>query len=290
MPTRGKRPGFEHAVGDLHGPDPRWFSPDAIPAWLKKSGSLANLHPPTAWRTPEEKRELRKAYPSIRGRYARWRAAGRCGVCGREPDRPGRVVCARCQARTTRWDRANAARRVHKDLCRYCGKPSLRGLKYCRACQAKYKVLHRRRKRARQYKTDRRRKQARLDAGLCPGCTAPLALGRVSCAGCLSDRRVARRERKAKWAAANLCLRCGHAREDPARLRCRHCREQGNAYKKKNQTDGLCACGGFCVPGRKSCEGCLRRKAQRRRASLPGRCAILAVQGKARAMNAGFRS
>ena len=191
---------------DLHGPDPRWYIPDATPAWLKKSGSLANLRPPKAFRTPEEKRELRKSYPSIKNRYARFTAAGRCGVCGSERDRPGRAVCARCDARMKRWNRLRAARRVQNGLCPYCGEPPLRGRKYCRACQLKFKVLHRRRKHARQYETARRRKQTRLDAGQCPICTAPLAFGRQSCAGCLADKRAANRERKTRWAAANLCL------------------------------------------------------------------------------------
>ena len=266
LSTRGKRAGSERDVGDLHGPDPRWYIPDATPAWLKQSGSLANLRPPKTFRTPEEKRELRKSYPSRKNRYARFMAAGRCGVCGREPDRPGRAVCARCDVRMKRWNRLRAARRVQKGLCPYCGEPPLRGRKYCRACQLKFKVLHRRRKHARQYETERRRKQTRLEAGLCPRCTAPLAFGRQSCAGCLADQRAANRERKARWEAAGLCLKCGHARED-SRLHCGHCRTQGYGYKKQYRADGLCLCGRFCVPGRKSCAGCLRihREYQRRR-------------------------
>ena len=266
MAPRVKRPGFERDVGDLHGPDPRWFSPDATPAWLKKSGSLANLRAPTAFRTPEEKRTLRKSYPSIKNRYARFRAAGRCGVCGREPDRPGRAVCARCHARATAWNRANAARRVQKGLCQYCEGPPLRGRKYCRACQLKFKVLHARQKYARQYKIERRLTKTRLAAGICPRCTAPLALGRMLCAGCLSDRQVARRARKARWVAGSKCLKCGHTRED-TRLHCGHCRAQSAGYRLKYRAAGFCACGGFCVRDRKSCETCQRvhRAYERRR-------------------------
>ena len=205
------------------------------------------------------------------------------GVC-RECDRPspGHTLCLvhrrlSCLRAQDAYQKRRAA-----GVCASCVARAAPGRVHCRACGvARRKIT-----------SAKRRNQTRLAAGLCPRCTAPLALGRVSCAGCLSDRRVARRARKAKWATANLCMKCGGARED-TRLHCAHCRAQSYAYKKQYRVDGLCQCGRFRADGRQSCESCLRihREYQRRRrASLPGRCAILAVQGKTRAMNAGFRS
>ena len=189
-----------------------------------------------------------------------------------------------------RRDRALAS-----GVCIRCAKQTpMAGRRICRTCRGRYELrrltLIVGRKRARQYETDRRLKQRRLEAGQCPRCTAPLAFGRLSCADCLADKRAANRERKAHWAAGSKCLKCGHVREDPALLQCDHCRTQGYAYKKRYQADGFCQCGRFRAFDRRACAACLalRRNAQRRRRA--GRYAILAVQGKARAMNAGFRS
>ena len=167
--------------------------------------------------------------------------------------RPTRPPHASQDAAAVRLSR-NAAR---PGVCASCVNRAAPGRVHCRTCGVARRKLT----------SARRRKQTRLAAGRCPRCTGPLTVGRALCAGCLSDRQVARRERKARWAAGSKCLKCGHVREDPARLHCGHCRAQGYAYKAQYVADGFCPCGRFRAPGRQACETCLtlRRDAQRRR-------------------------
>ena len=271
MPTHGSRPGSKTRVrfpdGTL-GPDPAYYDPAYVPtprSGFRQAAWVASQRRRT---TAEQKRERRRLYMRRRRalgldtatRRARDRArvaervnAGLCR-CGRVP-RPGRRRCAQCAAEHTRKrERARAG-----GLCVRCRRgPPLADRAVCERCRDRYEArrlsLKIGRARARQYDTDRQRVQRRLEAGQCPRCTAKIAVGRVKCADCLGDQRAANRARKAKWAAAGRCaLKCGHAREDPARLQCAHCRTQTRRYKARYRADGLCACGQFRAAGRKAC-------------------------------------
>ena len=288
MSTRGPRPESERVTfpDGTREPDPAYYDPDYTPkkrSGLRQAAWLANQRRRT---TAEQKRERRRLYmrrrralglgtplatrrTRDRARVAERVNAGLCR-CGRVP-RPGRRRCAQCAAEHTRKrERARAG-----GLCVRCLRgPPLGDRAVCKRCRDRYEVrrisLKIGRKRARAHDTAQRRNQARLDAGQCPRCTAPLAIGRTKCAGCLSDKRASNRERKATWAAAGLCLKCGHVREDPALLHCGPCRAQSARYKKQYAADGFCQCGRFRADGRKSCEVCLTRwrDAQRRRAAV----------------------
>ena len=277
---RAKRPGSKPRPtfpnGKL-GPDPRWYDAANIRPQIgnRQARSLGSKR----WHEANPPVPIDHKYDDQVRRTRVRKIRKREGVC-RECDRPspGHTLCLvhrrlSCMRAQDAYQKRRAA-----GVCASCVARAAPGRVHCRVCGvARRKIT-----------SAKRRNQTRLAAGLCPRCTAPLALGRVSCAGCLSDRRVARRARKAKWATANLCMKCGGARED-TRLHCAHCRAQSYAYKKQYRVDGLCQCGRFRADGRQSCESCLRihREYQRRRRAS---CAILAVQGKTRAMNAGFRS
>ena len=286
LPTRGTRPGSKRVRfpdGTLE-PDPAYYDPaytQETRSGFRQAAWLANQRRRT---TAEQKRERRRLYmrrrralgldtatrrTRDRARVAERVNAGLCR-CGRVP-RPGRRRCAQCAAEHTRKrERARAG-----GLCVRCLRgPPLGDRAVCKRCRDRYEVrrisLKIGRKRARAHDTTQRRNEARLNAGRCPRCTAPLAIGRTKCADCLADQRAANRERKAKWAAAGLCRKCGHAREDPARLHCDHCRTQGRRYQAGYVADGLCPCGKFRVPGRKTCAVCLTRcrDGQRRRRAV----------------------
>ena len=277
MTTRDGRRGSKTRVtfpdGSL-GPDPRYYDPAYTPE--KRSGfrQVQWLESQRRRTTAEQKRERRRLYERRRralglggtplatrrtrdrARYAERASAGLCR-CGRVP-RPGRRQCAQCAAGYTRKrERARAG-----GLCVQCRRvPPLADRTLCKRCRGRYSLrrlsLKIGRKRAREYDAKRRRTQRRLEAGQCPQCTAKLALGAAQCAGCVADRLALDREHRAAWAAAGRCHHCGHAREDPARLQCDHCRTQARRYKARYVADGLCSCGGLRAPGKASCARCV---------------------------------
>ena len=176
-------------------------------------------------------------------------AAGLCPNCGHRPPEPERRMCAECNRKRRKADRARYARAKAEGTL-YGGKRA----------EAK-----RRSSRA----SSRRRYEARLDTGLCVRCgRRPPAEGSSRCEPCRSRRNAGDKQRWAARRSHDRCGACGGPAPHGA-ARCEDCasiqagRPSRKAYARKqyvrNRVRRKCTdCGTFSA-GASRCPACAAR-------------------------------
>lgn len=108
----------------------------------------------------------------------------------------------------------------------------------------------------------------------CKFCRSPTAPGRKSCPACLAKQVQRQRKKVKSRRLAGLCS-CGKT-PLPGKRTCEKCLKWARDRRLKLEATGLCVCGNPTTAGRRTCQRCLDNEAERRTDRLAlglcGRC------------------
>lgn len=145
-------------------------------------------------------------------------------------------------------------------LCTVCGKQSTQGYATCEACREKA--------RAAQKKCAERKKEN----GICMSCGNAAPQGYTKCEACREKEKTYKKRYNDRCREQEKCIRCGaHVADGVYCDKCKAMMREGNAARKTFMlAHGMCTICGKNRPfeGRRICEDCLQKRAERRWAMM----------------------
>ena len=206
----------------------------------------------------------------VRERRERFKAAGKCVLCGKRKPAAGMSVCPTCRRKAKRRRDKLVAKQLAEGMCSSCLKrPPKPGLKTCQRCldmATRNRIKNLDSVLSRQRRNQKRRSARNKAKGICVTCgKRRAAKGRVHCRPCLDISNGRQRGVAKDCIARGICPRCRKRPSAEGIQMCQPCRDAWAEYQQKRrleaQQSGICdSCRKVpAEPGLRKCRPCLTR-------------------------------